>query len=72
MLKQTGYKYQIEQELIKRDWEIIEIDENTDWWDDEHWIVQFKYDSNKRFFLCFLVDPLFDGVRKKGQGIFPN
>ena len=70
MKKQSGYKYQIEQELIKRDWEIVEIDSNYEWWDDEHWLVRFKYDSEIKFYLCFVVDPMFEGPRNKGQGIY--
>ncbi|UII24229.1 hypothetical protein [Fulvivirga ligni] len=70
MKKQSGYKYQIEQELIKRNWEIIEIDSNHEWWDDEHWIIQFKHNSEIKFYLCFVVDPMFEGERNKGQGIY--
>ncbi len=69
-MKTSGYKYQIEQELVKKDWEIIEIYSSREWWDDEHWRIKFKYDYNKSFFLCFIVDPAFEGQRKKGQGIY--
>ena len=68
-MKLTGYKYQIHQELIKQDWEIVEVGGNFDWWDDEHWKVVLRYDQEVSFYVCFIVDPQFEGVRKKGQGI---
>ena len=61
---------QIEQELEKKNWEIALIDESGEWWDDEHWKVQFKFDQNIFFYLCFIVDPQFEGQRNKGQGIY--
>lgn len=66
----SGYKYQIEQELNKKNWEIVLIDTSEEWWDDEHWKVQFKFDPNICFYICFIVDPQFDVQRKKGQGIY--
>ncbi len=66
----SGYKYQIEQELNKKNWEIVLIDTSGEWWDDEHWKVQFKFDQNIFFYICFIVDPQFEGPRKKGQGIY--
>ena len=69
-MKKSGYKYQIEQELDKKNWEIVRIDESREWWDDEHWKVQFKYDQSIFFYVCFIVDPQFEGQRKKGQGIY--
>lgn len=69
-MKKTGYKYQIEQELIKHKWEITLIDISGEWWDDENWKVSFKYDAQIFFYLCFIVDPQFDNPRKKGQGIY--
>lgn len=69
-MKRSDYKYQIEQELLSRDWEIIEIGSNQHWWDDEHWRIQLKYNPRISFFLCFIVDPQFNQPRKKGQGIY--
>lgn len=69
-MNKSGYKYQIEQALLRGDWEINVIDYNTDWWDDEHWKVAYKYNLNRSFYLCFIVDPMFEGQRKKGQGIY--
>lgn len=69
-MKKSGFKYQIEQELIRHNWKIIEVGSNEDWWDDEHWKIQLRFDSNISFYLCFIVDPQFDQTRKKGQGIY--
>ena len=69
-MRKSGYKHQIEQELDKENWEIVLIDESREWWDDEHWKVQFKFDQKIFFYLCFIVNPQFEGQRKKGQGIY--
>ena len=68
--KKSGYKYQIEQKLVKNKWEIKNIGSNEDWWDNEHWKVNCKYESQIHFYLCFIVDPMSEGVRKSGQGIY--
>lgn len=68
--KKSGYKYQIEQELIKRLWDIEAINSNNEWWDDEHWKVSLRNDTNISFYICFIVDPLFEGNRNSGQGIY--
>lgn len=65
-----SYKYQIEQELLRNDWEIDIIDFGTDCWNDESWKIRFKFDSKIVFYLCYIVDPMFEGNRKKGQGIY--
>ena len=69
-VKRSGYKHQIEQEIAKHHWEITGINFNSDWWDDENWKIQFKYDPKICFYICFIVDPQFEGNRKKGQGIY--
>ena len=69
-MKKDGYRNQIEKGLHQLNWEITEIGQNEEWWDDEHWIVTYKYDSELHFYLCFIVDPQFEGQRKKGQGIY--
>ena len=68
--KKSGYKYQIEQALLKHNWEIEAIGANEAWWDDEHWKVMHGHDTTLTFFVCFIVDPMFEGQRKPGQGIY--
>ena len=70
MKKLTGFKYQIQQELHKNHWQIIEFNENTLWWDDEHWIIADCKNQNIKLFICFIVDPMFEGHRKQGEGIY--
>ena len=60
----------MEQALLKKGWELTEIGKAKDWWDDEHWVVQYTYDPSISFYLCFIVDPQFEDFRKKGQGIY--
>ena len=69
-MKKSGYKYQIELEIKKHDWEIGSIDTSGEWWDDENWKVEYKYDTQVFFYLNFIVDPQFEKSRKKGQGIY--
>lgn len=69
-IKPSGIKYQIEQKLLNNNWEIVSIGSNEDWWDDEHWKINYKYDPKISFYLCFVVDPMFESVRKKGKGIY--
>lgn len=64
-----SYKHQIEQELLRQNWEITEISSSTEWWIDESWKIRFKHNSNICLYVCFLVDPMFEGHRKQGQGI---
>ncbi len=70
MEKQTGYKYQIEHKLLELDYEIIEINSSNNWWNDEYWLVRYNYDSKTKFYVYFIVDPHFEGNRKKGQGVY--
>ncbi|NBB29876.1 hypothetical protein [Cellulophaga sp. BC115SP] len=64
-----SYKYQIEQALLSKNWDIVEIGFSEEWWDDENWKIQYRFNSSICFYLCFIINPMFDGNRKKGQGI---
>ncbi len=63
-------KYQIEKELIKHKWDIATIGENEEWWDDEHWKFVLKYNTRISFYICFIVDPMVEGTRKKGEWVY--
>lgn len=69
-MKKTGYKYRIEQELLKEKWEIKTIGSDFEWWDNEHWKLEYQYDSSLSFFLCFIIDPQLDNQKRKEQGIY--
>ncbi|MDA9774289.1 hypothetical protein N9B82_04965 [Saprospiraceae bacterium] len=60
-----NYRKQIEDKLKEANWNIASIDADRHWWDDEHWKSQYKYDHQLTFYICFIVDPQFEGVRKK-------
>ena len=50
-------------------WKIVEVETNNlDWWADEVWILERK--SCETLYLAFIVDPMFDGVRKKGEHLY--
>jgi len=68
-MKKSGYKYQIEQALLREDWEIKTIYSTSAWWVDEYWQVQDVHNPEVSFYLCFIVDPMFEGKREKDQGI---
>lgn len=70
MANKSGYKYQIEQALLDNNWELIECGASDEWWDDETWKVRHHYNFETCFYLSFIVDPQFEGQRKKGQGIY--
>lgn len=69
-MKSSGIKYQIEQKLLEKNWEIIKIEKNFDWWDDENWLIQFKYDNNITLYICFIIDPQFESTRGKGEQLW--
>ncbi|PAC28761.1 hypothetical protein [Flectobacillus sp. BAB-3569] len=64
-----SYKYQIKLALLRKNWEIVEIRYSEEWWDDENWKIQYRFNSAIFLYLCFITDPMFEGNRKKGQGI---
>jgi hypothetical protein len=46
-------------------------EENLEWWADEMWVLESVWSPvGGRAYLTFLVDPQFEGVRKKGEGVW--
>ncbi len=66
--QQNGVREQLE----KHGWEIVKItDINLEWWADEVWLLKSTWSPHGCLvFLTFVVDPQWDGPRKKGQGIW--
>lgn len=53
-----NYKENLKRELRKKHWEIIEIDNLGEWWEDEHWKMQWKHMNGLILYIQFLVDPM--------------
>jgi hypothetical protein len=53
-------------------WERAQIHvEDLGWWADEIWELRSVWSPvGARAFIAFLVDPMWDGVRLKGQGVW--
>ncbi|MEW6211643.1 MAG: hypothetical protein AB1631_24985 [Acidobacteriota bacterium] len=68
----STYKKILLESLIDEDWELIEaFDCNHDWWCDEHWLIRSVRENwGIEVMIFFLVDPMWDTPRKKGQGIW--
>ncbi|WP_420575067.1 hypothetical protein [Kordia sp.] len=54
------YKDIIKNELYKKHWEIILIDNRSVWWEEEHWKIQWKHTNGMILFIQFFIDPMCD------------
>jgi hypothetical protein len=51
--------------LDKDGWEVAAIDDDTDWWVDQHWEIRSTRQAyGLTLFLNFMVDPMYDGADK--------
>ncbi len=66
------YKDQLLKALSESGWEQLEVnEEGIDWWGDEMWKMRsIREQWGMELYLTFLVDPLWEGPRKKSQGIW--
>lgn len=53
-----SFKVQIKNELNKKSWDIILIDSLNEWWEDEHWQIQWKHLQGIKIYIQFLIDPM--------------
>jgi len=53
-----SFKVQIKNELQKNSWDIILIDSLNEWWEDEHWKIQWKHSQGLKIYIQFLIDPM--------------
>lgn len=52
-------------------WRLAGIEENLEWWADEMWLLESAWSPvGSRAYITFLVDPQFDGNRKKGEAVW--
>jgi hypothetical protein len=66
-----AYKTQLRQLLSDHGWEVVEVLEPDDWWADEFWKIESRRNAwSLAIVLTFLVDPMWDAPRKKGQGVW--
>ena len=58
--------------LRESGWEVMSTETaNLDWWADEQWVVESTWSPRGfRLVLSFLVDPNWEGNRRKGQGVW--
>ncbi len=64
------YKELLLEKLSLSGWELVEINDNTDWWLEEYWQVKSNQQNwGTQIFVLFLVDPMFEGT-KKSQAIW--
>jgi hypothetical protein len=64
------YKELLLKKLIDSGWELIEQDDDTDWWLEESWKIRsVQQNWGEKIYILFLVDPQFEGT-KKSQAIW--
>lgn len=52
-------------------WSVAEIIENLEWWADEMWLLESVWSPvGCSAYITFLVDPQFEGNRKKGEAVW--
>lgn len=66
-----AYKTQLGKLLVDHGWEVVEVIDSDEWWADEFWKVQSRRQAwGLEVVLTFLVDPMWDDARKKGQEVW--
>ncbi|RBW59240.1 hypothetical protein DS884_05735 [Tenacibaculum sp. E3R01] len=53
-----SFKVQVEKQLNIKTWNIILIDSLNEWWEDEHWKMQWKHSQGLEIYIQFLIDPM--------------
>ncbi len=57
--------------LSEYGWRLAGNEENLEWWVDEMWLLESVWSpAGCRAYLTFLVDPQFEGNRKKGEAVW--
>jgi hypothetical protein len=70
-LAMEAYKTQLRQHLADHGWEVVEVLDSDVWWADEYWKVESRRNLwGFEIVVTFLVDPMWEGPRKKGQAVW--
>jgi hypothetical protein len=65
------HKAQLRRQLADHGWEVVAAEDGEEWWADELWTAQSRRNLwGHELVLTFLVDPQWEGPRKKGQGVW--
>jgi hypothetical protein len=67
------YKHKVLAELLgSAGWDVeTRYDSELEWWADEIWIIRSRWrPTDFHLYLTFLVDPMHDGNRSKGQAVW--
>ncbi|UOY08928.1 hypothetical protein L0P88_10425 [Muricauda sp. SCSIO 64092] len=72
-----SFKVQIKNELHKKFWNILLVDSVNEWWEDEHWQIQWKHSQGLKIYIQFLIDPLDDSEKliweiRASKKLIPN
>lgn len=52
-------------------WDVLEQVNDLEWWADEVWALTSRWSPTDAFgYITFLVDPLWEGERRPGQGLW--
>lgn len=52
-------------------WRLAGLEENLEWWADEMWRLESAWSPvGTPAYVTFLVDPMFEGSRKKGEAVW--
>ena len=58
-------------QLPEHGWRVAGAEESLEWWADEMWLLESVWSPvGSRAYVTFLVDPQFDGPRKKGEAVW--
>jgi len=72
MSDRGGFAENLASSLERSGWERAQVHvEDLEWWADEIWEVASRWSPvGARVFVTLLVDPMWEGARRKGQGVW--
>ena len=60
-----NYQLQLTELLSRDGWEVESVDDQTDWWSAEQWIIASRRENfGLKLWVDFLVDPQYTGNKK--------